>query len=145
MRAGQGAGRSLGAVLVVWRSTSSLALAEILSIWVMMRAHRERHRRRRRTQHPPRLAAHPAPHPRRGRDRRVSSSEARSLGETSTNDGRPLRVTRIRSCSCSIRSASSERCDFASEKAITSVIGQHSDLFGSYAQPALAAETDNVT
>ena len=61
----------------------------------------------------------------------VSSSESRSSGLTSTNEGRPLRVTKKRSCSRSTRSASSDKWAFASENAIDSVIGQYFNLFGS--------------
>ena len=48
---------------------------------------------------------------------------------TRTNDGRPFRVTKIRSCSRSTRSASAERCAFTSENGNVSLIGQNYDLY----------------
>ena len=65
----------------------------------------------------------------------VSSSDSRSSGLMSTNDGRPFLVTRIRSCSTSTRCASSERCALASLKTTVCVIGQYSDLFYYFGQP----------
>jgi hypothetical protein len=68
----------------------------------------------------------------------VSSSESRSSGLINTNDGRPLRVTRIRSCSVSTRCANSARCAFASLNATVSDIGQYSDLPSARCQRAYA-------
>ena len=68
----------------------------------------------------------------------VSSSDSRSSGLTRTKEGRPLRVTRMRSWSCSTRSASSDRWDFASENGTVSVTGQDSDLSSATTQPEAA-------
>src|SRR5688572_4815031 len=57
-----------------------------------------------------------------------SSRDSRSSALTRMKLGRPLRVTRILSCSFSTRSASSDRCALASENGTASVIGQNSDL-----------------
>ena len=58
----------------------------------------------------------------------VSSRDSRSSELTSTKDGRPLRITKIRSCSCSTRSASSDRWALASENGNVTAIGHYSDL-----------------
>jgi hypothetical protein len=71
---------------------------------------------------------------------RVSSSDSRSSGLISTNDGRPLRVTRMRSCSSSTLSANSERWLFASENGTVSPTGQNSDPWMALAQPSCVAE-----
>lgn len=52
----------------------------------------------------------------------VSSRDSRSSGLTRTNAGRPLRVTKIRSCCRSTRSANSDRCASTSENGIVSSI-----------------------
>jgi hypothetical protein len=54
----------------------------------------------------------------------VSSSDSKSSGLMSRNDGRPFLVTRIRSCSTSTRCASSERCALASLKTTVRITGQ---------------------
>lgn len=57
------------------------------------------------------------------------------VGTDEDEGGGPLRVTRMRSWSCSTRSASSDMCDLASENGTVSFTGQNSDLSDPTARP----------